>query len=192
MRPQLLKIDLAGELRWSQQHCVLTLGFHPSSCQRTQRVNRKASRDILHRKQYLNAINKQSKMLVAQSGLTACDPMDCSLPGSSVHGILQARILEWVAIPFSRVSSWPRDRTWVSCIGRRILYCWATREVLQYSYDFLSHKTVVLEKIFESPLDSKETKQVNSKGNQPWTFIGRTDAEASILWSLELTHWKRP
>ena len=47
--------------------------------------------------------------LVAQSCLTLCDPMDGSPPGSSVHGILQARILEWVAIPFSRGSSWPRD-----------------------------------------------------------------------------------
>ena len=46
---------------------------------------------------------------VAQSCLTLCDPMDCSLPGSSVHGILQAKILEWVAIPFSRGSSQPRD-----------------------------------------------------------------------------------
>ena len=42
------------------------------------------------------------KVLVAQSGPTLCDPMDCSLPRSSVHRILQARILEWVAIPFSR------------------------------------------------------------------------------------------
>ena len=48
--------------------------------------------------------------------------MDYSLSGSSVHGIVQARILEWVAIPFSRESSRPRDRTWVSCIGRWILY----------------------------------------------------------------------
>ena len=47
--------------------------------------------------------------LVAQSCLALCDPMDCSSPGSSVHGILQARILEWAAIPFSRGSSWPRD-----------------------------------------------------------------------------------
>ena len=54
-----------------------------------------------------------------------CDPMDCSPSGSSVHGILQARILEWVAIPFSKGSSWPRDRThisYVSYIGRQILY----------------------------------------------------------------------
>ena len=45
------------------------------------------------------------KVLVTQTCLTLCDPMDCSLPGSSVHGIFQARILEWVAIPFSRGSS---------------------------------------------------------------------------------------
>ena len=54
-----------------------------------------------------------------------CDPMDCSLPGSSVHGILQAWILEWVAMPSSRGSSWPRDRThvsYISCIGRQVLY----------------------------------------------------------------------
>ena len=63
------------------------------------------------------------------SCLTLCDPMDCSLPGSSVHGILQATILEWVAMPSSRGSSQPRDGTHVSCnsfIGRRILYHWAT------------------------------------------------------------------
>ena len=48
-----------------------------------------------------------------------CDPVDCSPPGSSVRGILQARMLEWVAMPFSRGSSWPRDQTWVSCIAGR-------------------------------------------------------------------------
>ena len=56
---------------------------------------------------------------------TLCDPMDCSLSGSSVHGIFQVRILEWVAISFSRRSSWPRDQTcnsYVSCIGRWVLY----------------------------------------------------------------------
>ena len=59
---------------------------------------------------------------VAQSCLTLCDPMDGSLPGSSVHGLFQARILEWVAISFCRGSSWPRGQTWVSCINRWILY----------------------------------------------------------------------
>ena len=58
-------------------------------------------------------------VLVAQSCLTLCNPMDWSPPGSSVHGILQARILEWVAIPFSRGSSWSRDWTQVSCIAGR-------------------------------------------------------------------------
>ena len=64
-----------------------------------------------------------------QSCLTLWDPMDCSPPGSSVHGIFQERILEWVAISYSRASSWPRNWTWVSCIsciGREILYHWAT------------------------------------------------------------------
>ena len=58
----------------------------------------------------------KSENEVTQSCPTHCSPMDCSLPGSSVHGILQARILEWVAISFSRGSSQPRDWTWVSCI----------------------------------------------------------------------------
>ena len=58
-------------------------------------------------------------MCVAQSCLTLCNPMDCSLPGSSVHGISQARILEWVAISFSRESSPPRNRTCISCIAGR-------------------------------------------------------------------------
>ena len=57
------------------------------------------------------------KVLGAQLCLTLCNPMDCSLPGFSVHGILQARILEWVTISFSRGSSRPRDRTWDSCIA---------------------------------------------------------------------------
>ena len=56
-------------------------------------------------------------MLITQSCPTLCNPVDCSPPGSSVHGILQARILEWVAIPFSRGFSQPRNRTLVSCIA---------------------------------------------------------------------------
>ena len=55
-------------------------------------------------------------VLVTQPCLTLCNPMDCSPPGSSVHGIFQARLLEWVTISSSRVSSQPRDQTWVSCI----------------------------------------------------------------------------
>ena len=65
---------------------------------------------------------------IAQSCPTLCDPVDYRPPASSVHGISQARILEWGAISFSRGSSWPRDRTWVSCIAGRLFNLWATRE----------------------------------------------------------------
>ena len=70
----------------------------------------------------------------AQSCPTLCDPTDCSLADSSVHGILQARTGEWVTVSSSRGSSWPRDWTrilWVFCIGRQILYHWVIWDVLQ-------------------------------------------------------------
>ena len=70
---------------------------------------------------------------VAQSWPTLCDPVDCSPPGSSIHGLLQARILEWVAISFSRVSSWPRDRIRVSRIASRCFNLWTTREAHYHS-----------------------------------------------------------
>ena len=64
----------------------------------------------------------------AQSCPTLWDPMDCSPPSSSVRGISPARILEWVAISSSKGYSWPRDRTRISCIGRRVHYHWANWE----------------------------------------------------------------
>ena len=69
---------------------------------------------------------------VTQSCLTLCDPVNCSLPSSSIHGIFQARVLEWVAISFTRVSSWPRDRTQVSCTGSRTL-CHLSHQGSQYT-----------------------------------------------------------
>ena len=69
---------------------------------------------------------------VAQSCPTLCGPVDCSLPGFSVHGILQARVLEWVTISFCRGSSQPRDWTRVSRIGGRCFNLWATREDFVY------------------------------------------------------------
>ena len=69
-----------------------------------------------------------SESEVARSCPTFCNSMECGLPRSSVHGIFQARILEWVAISFSRGSSQPRDRTQVSHIGGRRFTVWATRE----------------------------------------------------------------
>ena len=65
---------------------------------------------------------------VSFSVLTLCEPTDCSLPAFSVHGILQARILGWVAIPFSRGSSRPRDQSLASCIGSQVLRCLSHQE----------------------------------------------------------------
>ena len=81
--------------------------------------------------------------LVTKLCLSFCDPVDCSSPCSSVHGISQARILEWVAMPSSRGSSRPRDRTHVSDIGRQTLYHWATREAISS----LSCPTIPLSKV---------------------------------------------
>ena len=66
--------------------------------------------------------------LVAQSYVNLCDPMDCSPPGSSLHGIFQARILEWVAVSSCRGSSWPRDGTWISCSTGRFFTVSAARK----------------------------------------------------------------
>ena len=72
---------------------------------------------------------QKTKMKVKSlSCIRLCDPMDCNLPGSSIHGILQARVLGWVAICFSRGSSWSRDWTWISCFMGRLFMVWATRQ----------------------------------------------------------------
>ena len=76
--------------------------------------------------------------LVAHSCPTLCHPMDYSPPGSSVHGILQARILEWVAMPSSKGSSQPRDPTQVSHSAGEFFTAWATREVHIYVYMYVN------------------------------------------------------
>ena len=86
---------------------------------------------------------RKSESEVAQSCLTLCIPMDCSLPGSTVHGVFQARILEWVAISFSRRSCRPRDWTRVSCIVRRCFTVWATREVFLFLVNFGYFSTII-------------------------------------------------
>ena len=73
-------------------------------------------------------------MFVIQLCPTLCTPVDCSLSGFSVHGILQARILERVAIPFTRGSSQPRDQTWVSYITGGFFTISAIREAPMYKY----------------------------------------------------------
>ena len=81
--------------------------------------------------------------LVAQSCPTLWDTMDCSLPALSIHGISQARTLEWVAISLFRGSFQPRDRTWVSCvssISSGFFTHWATREAQHPKYVYLIYK----------------------------------------------------
>ena len=73
-------------------------------------------------------IKDKWRLMFVLSHAWLCDPTDYSPPGSSVHGILQARILEWVAIPFSRGSSRPRNQTWISCIANRFFIIWALGE----------------------------------------------------------------
>ena len=70
----------------------------------------------------------------------SCNPLDCSPPGFSVQGIVEARVLEWVAISFSRGSSQPKDWNSISCTGRQILYHWATGEAV-YHYPHLLMET---------------------------------------------------
>ena len=92
---------------------------------------------------------RKVKVLVTQSYPTLWDPMDCNPPGSSVHGILQARILEWVAFPFSRGSSQPRDQTWVSCIAGRFFTIWATREASLGSVKYYSQIVFTLQRVWK-------------------------------------------
>ena len=104
------------------------------------------------------------------SRVQLCSPMDCSLPGSSSHGmILQAIFLEWVAISFSRGSSWPRDQIQVSCIAGRHFTVWATREVchhLEIDKFYIGHPKYVA--------DSGEYMRAVAKYGQTrrWVCIG--------------------
>ena len=105
----------------------------------------------------------------AQSCLTLCDPMDCSPPGSSVHGNLQARIQEWFPISFSRGSSQPRDQTHILCIVSWILNHWATREATIKNHN--TCETSVLLLFFQSSLNNANpsASQVSSADLQAHT-----------------------
>ena len=96
-----------------------------------------------------------------------CDPEDCSPPGSSVHGISQTRIQEWVAVPFSKGFSWPGDWTWVSCTGRHVRYLWASREALMWERligDNQFHNTSAWER-------PRKTVTHHNGQNHQWTLI---------------------
>ena len=111
--------------------------------------------------------------------LTLCDPMDCSLPGSSVYGILQARIVEWMTMPFSRGSSPPRDQTLgllhLLHLHRRILYGWATGDAQpQYC------KVIILQ--IKKKNVNVASKHVYFKPMASWVTDFRVQSPASLLW----------
>ena len=97
--------------------------------------------------------------LVAKAGPALWDSMDCSPPGSPIHGISQARILEWVAISFYRGSSWPRDETCISCIGRWIFfYHWATKEAYMWCHTLKWFLLI----ISDNPQNTPEKEELSS------------------------------
>ena len=107
--------------------------------------------------------------------LILCDPMGCSPPGSSFHGILQARMLEWVAMPSSRGSSRPRARTrvsYVSCVGRRVLY----HQCHQWSQKFPN--------CWRDWLATPDVSQDQVPGRGTWSMSGRNDDSEMAEWDL--------
>ena len=124
---------------------------------------------------------------VAQLCPTLCDPMDCSPPGSLVHGIFQAWILEWVAIPFSRGSSQPRDRTQVSHIVSRCFTIWATREAPKIMGPPLKGPLFTL--LHSVPLTLQQATVDPHLPRDSWTFTGKSGSVicrviAPFSWSL--------
>ena len=107
---------------------------------------------------------------VIQSCPTLCDPLDCSLSSSSIHGIFHARVLEWVAISFSRGSPRPMDGTWVSHIAGRGFTIWVTREVCDWTF-FKSETWESFKTFFFSPCytSSNSSRLINFT---PDTFTG--------------------
>ena len=84
---------------------------------------------MLHSKDCAELCLKVKEIEVSQSCPTLCDPVDYSPPGSSIHGIFQARMLKWVAMPSCRGCSQPRDQTWVSCIEGRLFTVWTMSNI---------------------------------------------------------------
>ena len=128
--------DTTEMTQYRQQHASLLCPLSPRVCSNLCPLDHYAI--DLKLTQYHNYVHE----CVLRHVLFCYNPMDWSSPGSSVHGIFQARILEWVAIFFSKGSSQPRDRTHISCLsctGRQFLASWATREA-QINYTSIKKK----------------------------------------------------
>ena len=123
------------------------------------------------------------KMLVTQSSPTHCDPMDCSLPGSPVHGIFQAIVLEWVAIPFSRGSSQLRDQISIS--------------VLQADPLLSEHSSSILYKFMSSAKDRKSEKYLITVSYAQCSILclisiydGNNKTKLLKLWNLNISFYR--
>ena len=123
------------------------------------------------------------KVLIAQVRLTLCNLMDCSPPGSSVHGILQARILEWVTIFFSRGSSWSKDWTRVSCTAGRFFTIWVTREAVDYLGGSQIQSQVLL--IYKRRRFNTDRREGDVTAEQRLQWCGHKSGEANSHQKLE-------
>ena len=130
-----------------------------------------------------NSVRVKVKSL---SCLTLCNPMDCSPPGSFIHGIFQARILKWVAISFPRRSSRPRDRTQVSCIVSRCFNLWATRAdpCNSVSYSYFLGKDLHFAWLFPSSVKQLEPLSLQQKLSLNFT-------KSLLIWK-RLKSWRAP
>ena len=119
--------------------------------------------------------NYTIKVLFTQSHPTICNPMDCSLPGSSVHEILQARILEWVTVPFSRGSSWPKVEPWSPTLLEDSLL---SEPQLPFSIHSMSRGTVW----HRQNLNPGQTDSRSHCTGGHWALLDTT----SFLWSINV------
>jgi len=138
----------------------------------------------------------------AQSSPTLCDPMDCSLSGSSIHGIFQARILEWVAISFCRRSSPARNWTRVSCIVDRLFTIWATLNLVSsacstvlYGYvksplreRFLFIKLACGQRSWSSGSRERRNKRLENPGKRKWAAFHPQERHC-LCWDLIRIGW---
>ena len=127
--------------------------------------------------------------LVTQSCLTLCDPKDCSPLGFSVHGIIQARILERVAMPSSRGSSQPRDQTQVSHIAGRFFTIWATREALYHINNIIYLDAQIVQEFISSWLLCL-FKTLNSHENTSNSNVSAPDLLQLCISNSFLQQWE--
>ena len=136
------------------------------------------------------------KVLVSQFCPTLCDPMDHSQPDSSVHGIFQARILDWVAISCSRASSWPRDWTQASLIEGKFFTIWAIRKTLYQNLHSKNKRLFLLRKqsMRDNPWAISSIWILDSRGGLLVLIcLGRMDwRNTDILANINAGIWPSP